>query len=67
MRKRRRLCGVLMIIAALVIMQLPVSEADAASSASDFQMEGTTLVKYLGSQSKVTIPATVEAIGESAF
>ncbi|MCM1045155.1 MAG: leucine-rich repeat domain-containing protein [Candidatus Gastranaerophilales bacterium] len=67
MRKRRRLCGVLMIIAALVVMQLPVSEADAASSASDFQMEGTTLVRYRGMDSKVMIPATVEAIGESAF
>ncbi len=67
MRKRKRLCGVLLIIAALVIMTLPVSEADAASSASEFVMEGSTLVKYRGKDTNVSIPDTVEAIGESAF
>lgn len=67
MRKRKRLCGVLMIIAALVIMQLPVSEVDAATSASDFQMEGNVLTKYRGTDTEVTIPNTVRVIGEGAF
>lgn len=67
MRKRKRLCGVLMIIAALVIMQLPVSEADAATSASDFQMEGNVLTKYRGTDTEVTVPSTVRVIGEGAF
>ncbi|MCH5342595.1 MAG: leucine-rich repeat domain-containing protein [Acetatifactor sp.] len=67
MRKRKRLCGVLMIIAALVIMQLPVSEADAATSASDFQMEGNVLTKYRGTDTEVTVPNTVSVIGEGAF
>ncbi len=67
MRGRKRLCGVLMIIAALVIMQLPVTEADAATSASDFEMEGMALLKYRGTETNVTIPSTVEEIGGSAF
>lgn len=67
MRKRKRLCGVLLIITALIIMTLPVSEADAASSASDFVMEGSTLVKYRGTEKNVSVPDTVEVIGESAF
>lgn len=67
MRKRRTLPGVLLIIAALIMMTLPVSEADASTSASDFVMEGSTLVKYRGTDSNVSVPDTVEIIGESAF
>ena len=68
MKKRKRLSGVLLVIAALIIMQLPVSEADAASSsASDFRIEGGVLVKYRGTETNVSIPDTVEVIGESAF
>lgn len=64
---KKRLWGVLLIITALIIMQLPVSEADAAASASDFKMEGSTLVKYRGTETNVSIPDTVTVIGESAF
>ena len=68
MKKRKRLIGALLVIVALVIMQLPVSEADAAtSSASDFKMEGSTLVKYRGTEKNVSVPDTVEVIGEGAF
>lgn len=68
MRKRKRLSGILLIIAALIIMQLPVSEADAASSsASDFKIESGVLVKYRGAETNVSIPDTVEVIGEGAF
>ncbi len=65
--KGKRRFGVLLIIAALIIMQLPVSEADAATSASDFKIEGSTLVKYRGDETQITIPDTVETIGEGAF
>lgn len=68
MRKRKRLSGILLIIAALIIMQLPVSEADAASSsASDFKIESGVLIKYRGTETNVSIPDTVEVIGEGAF
>jgi hypothetical protein len=67
MKKNRKLLGVFLIIAALIIMQLPRSEADAATSASDFKIEGTTLVKYTGTDQTVIVPDTVDTIGETAF
>ncbi|MBQ2802639.1 MAG: leucine-rich repeat protein, partial [Lachnospiraceae bacterium] len=67
MKRRGKLFGILLIITALLIMQLPVSEADAATSASDFKMEGKTLVKYRGTETNVSIPDTVEVIGQNAF
>ena len=67
MRRKKRILSVLTIVVTLIIMLLPVSEADAQSSASDFRMEGSTLVKYRGSEKNVTIPDTVEVIGKSAF
>ena len=56
-----------LIATALILTHLPVSEADAAASASDFQTQGSTLVKYRGTEERVTIPDTVEVVGESAF
>jgi len=67
MKRKIRLFGILLIVTALIIMQLPVSEADAATSASDFKMEGTTLVKYRGTEETVSVPNTVQVIGEGAF
>jgi len=66
MRRKKRILGALMMIVALIIMQLPVSEADAAS-ASDFKMEGDTLVSYRGTDSTVSIPDAVRVIGREAF
>lgn len=66
-KQKKRICGVFMIIAALAIMQLPVTEADAAASASDFVIQGSTLTKYRGSDTNVSVPDTVETIGENAF
>lgn len=54
-------------VTALILTHLPVSEADAAASASDFQTQGSTLIKYRGTEERVTIPDTVEVVGESAF
>lgn len=65
--KKRKICGILLIITALIIMQLPAAEADAAASASDFKIEGNTLVKYRGTETNVSVPGTVEVIGKSAF
>lgn len=56
-----------MIVAALIIMQLPVSEADAATSASDFVIQQGKLLKYRGFEKNVTVPDTVEVITKDAF
>lgn len=66
MKRNKRILGVLT-AAALMIAYLPMSEADAAASASDFRMKGSTLVKYQGTDKNVTIPDTVKVIGRSAF
>lgn len=65
--RRKRLSGVLLIITALIFMALPVSEADAAESASDFVVEGSRLVKYQGKGTDVSVPDTVETISKDAF
>lgn len=67
MKIKWNVIGIVLIITAVLIMQIPVSEADAASSASDFQMDGTTLISYTGTKEKVSVPSTVEVIGRSAF
>lgn len=66
-KRKQRFLGVLMIVMALVIMQLPVSEVDAAASTSDFRINGSTLVKYRGTDKNVTLPSTIEVIGRGAF
>ena len=67
MKRKKLKLGVLMLVTALIIMQLPVSEADAAASASDFKIEGSTLVKYRGKEKNVSVPKTVTSIGRGAF
>lgn len=65
--RKKRLSGVLLIITALIFMALPISEADAAESASDFVVEGSRLVKYQGAGTDVSVPNTVETISKDAF
>lgn len=67
MKRKKRIVRALMVLAALIIMQLPVAEADASTSASDFKMEGSTLTKYRGKEKNVSIPDTVRVIGQGAF
>ena len=67
MNHKKWLVVMALVATALILTHLPVSEADAAASASDFQTQGSTLVKYRGTEERVTIPDTVEVVGESAF
>ena len=59
MNHKKWVVALALIATALILTHLPVSEADAAASASDFQIEGSTLTKYRGSDERVTIPDTV--------
>ncbi|MBQ7359190.1 MAG: leucine-rich repeat domain-containing protein [Lachnospiraceae bacterium] len=64
----RRSVGALLIILALFLTQIPTTDVAADTSvASDFQLNNGTLVRYLGTASAVSIPATVNRIGEEAF
>lgn len=66
MRIIRKVIGTLLLITAILVTQIPVTYTR-ASSISDFQMDGTTLVKYIGTSSTVTIPDSVKKIGREAF
>lgn len=66
-KKILRTLGVLLLITALVISLIPVSDVEAASSTSDFQIEGSKLVKYVGTAEVVSIPDEVRSISPEAF
>lgn len=68
-KKVRNLIGILLLVTAVAVTQIPVSDVEAAptSSASDFQMDGTTLVKYNGTAEDVSISNYVERIEAGAF
>lgn len=70
MRKQlRKLIGTLLLVTAIVVTQIPVSdvEAEDSSAASDFQMDGTTLVKYNGTAENVSVSNQVKKIEAEAF
>lgn len=67
---KNSLC-ILLLALAVAVTQIPAdfAEADSRSTSSDadFQMNGTTLVKYTGTAQVVSVPASVSVIGEEAF
>ncbi len=65
----RKLIGTLLLVTAIVVTQIPVSdvEAEDSSAASDFQMDGTTLVAYKGTAEDVSVSNQVKRIEAQAF
>ena len=65
----RNLIGILLLVTAIAVTQIPVSDVEAAptASASDFQMDGTTLVKYNGTAETVSVSNSVKKIEAEAF
>lgn len=60
--------GAIFLALALVLTQVPVTDAFAdADSSERFEMDGTTLVKYTGTAKTVSVSDTVKVIGEEAF
>lgn len=66
-RKIAKTLSVLLLLTAIVVTQVPVSDVEAVAAASDFQMDGSKLVKYSGTDEDVSIPDDVKEIGEEAF
>jgi len=77
-KKIRRAIGAMLMAIAVAITQLPVSDVEAEGSAadnaaedpasvSDFQVNGTTLVKYNGTSENVSVSDYVEKIEAEAF
>ena len=65
----RNLIGILFLATAIAVTQIPESDVEAvpASSASEFQMDGTTLVKYNGTAENVSVSNYVKKIESGAF
>ena len=66
-KKVMRIIGALLLTTALVVSLIPVSDVEAASSASDFQITGNKLMRYTGTAEVVSIPAEVKSIETDAF
>lgn len=76
-KKIRRATGAMLMAIAIAVTQLPVSDVEAegtaadtaaeAASVSDFQVNGTTLVKYNGTSENVSVSNYVEKIEAEAF
>ena len=68
MNKRIAKClSALLLAAAVAVTQVPVSDVEAVSTTSDFQMDGTKLMKYTGTAEVVSIPGDIKEIAEEAF
>ncbi|MCR5799566.1 MAG: leucine-rich repeat domain-containing protein [Lachnospiraceae bacterium] len=65
--KFRRLFGVGLIIAAILVTQIPAKEVQASYAKDDFLMDHDTLSKYTGTASTVSVSDDVKVIGEEAF
>ncbi|MCM1268751.1 MAG: leucine-rich repeat protein [Bacteroidales bacterium] len=67
----RKLIGTLLLVTAIVVTQIPVSGVEAeeteTSATPEFQMDGTTLVKYNGTAENVYVSDQVERIEAEAF
>ena len=62
----RKVIGALLLATAILVTQIPAVEMNAAPN-SDFQIDKTKLVKYTGTATSVSIPASVKIIGAEAF
>ena len=68
-RKIRKTIGALLTVIAIAVTQIPVPDVEAEDtvSASGFQMNGTTLIKYSGTAEDVSISDYVKKIESGAF
>lgn len=63
----RRVIAVLLCATAVMLAVLPAPVAEATSTHGDYEYDGATVAKYLGSDSEVTLPAWVNRVGKEAF
>ena len=66
-KKIAKSLSALLLLTAVAVTQVPVSDVEAVAPASDFQMEGSKLLKYTGTAEVVSIPDDIKSIGEEAF
>ncbi len=68
MKKVLKILGISLMVLAIVLTQIPASRLQASGSASDgLLMDKTTLVKYTGTATSVSVPSGVKTIQAEAF
>lgn len=63
----RKVCAILLCATAVMLAVLPAGSAEATSTHGDYEYDGATVAKYLGSDTEVTLPAWVNRVGKEAF
>lgn len=66
-RKIAKTLSALLLVTAIAVTQVPASDVEAVAPSSDFEMDGTKLMKYSGTAEVVSVPDGVKIIGEEAF
>lgn len=63
----QRSIAVLLCVTALILLLIPSSNVEASFEKGDYTLDGSTLEKYNGTESDITIPLGVTKIGKEAF
>jgi len=63
----RRAVAVLLCATAVILAVLPAQGAEATSTHGDYEYDGATVAKYVGTDTEVTLPAWVNRVGKEAF
>ena len=63
----RRVIAVLLCATALILAVLPAPSVEATSTHGDYEYDGATVAKYLGTDVDVTLPSWVNRVGKEAF
>ncbi|MCR4808034.1 MAG: leucine-rich repeat domain-containing protein [Lachnospiraceae bacterium] len=66
-KKIRRLIAVLLCITSVMIMCMPPVSPYASVQKGDFEIDGSTLIKYTGHTDVLTLPNSIHVIGKDAF
>ena len=63
----RRVIAVLLAVTGIIIAVIPAGYVEATSTHGDYEYDGSTLVKYRGSEADLTIPNWISKVGKDAF
>ena len=63
----KKVIGVILMVLAIVLTQIPLPVLEATSATADFERDGDTLIHYTGTASAVSVPAGIKEIAPEAF
>lgn len=66
-RRIAKALSALLLVLAIAVTQIPVTDVEAQAIPSDFQTEGDKLLRYTGTAEVVSVPDGIKKIGEEAF